>query len=90
MFYGKQYNMARLHKITLTLTEGKLWVTDPALAFATPVRVAREGVGYNRIENFFTSDREYSFKTSGLFAWKVLFQTQGRPGGEKVHVIYTL
>lgn len=91
LYYGKAFNsMARrLYEITLTMPEGAIWVNDPLLAHSYPLRVTREGVGYNRIV-LFSEEKEFTFKRSGLFAWKIIFQTPAGPGGEKVHVIYTI
>lgn len=82
-----------LYELTLTLGAGQDKVGHPLLFGANPIRVTREGVGYNRINNaeLFTDNKMYSFRNSGLFvAYKIVFPIVGGPGGEKVHVIYTI
>lgn len=83
--------MPQVYEISLVLPANRTWVGDPALVNAVPLRVTREGIGYNKIVSFFTNGKpEYSFRNSGIFAYRFVFQTAGAPGGEKIHVIYTI
>jgi hypothetical protein len=79
-----------LHKITLTLGEGNAFVQHPLLAFSYPVKVTRSGVGQNHVALITPGRPEYTFKRSGLVAWKVFFGNVGNPGGEIIDILYTI
>ena len=82
--------MAAVNSIDLILNEGAFFIVEPLLFGTTILRLTRNGIGYNRVADVFSTEREYVFKTSGLFAYKPRFQSAGGPGGDKVHVIYSI
>lgn len=78
-----------LQETTLTLLEGQRVLFTSPLFNSTIIRLTREGVGWKQIANFFTPGLlEFSFRTTGITAYRIVFDQPGGPGGEKIHVIY--
>lgn len=84
--------MAQLYDIKLMLAPGQYFIGDPALIGATVLEVSKNGIHYDLCGiSFSGAAREYSFKTTGLFAWKILFNSavETADGGD-LHIIYSI
>lgn len=79
-----------LYTLDLVQNPGQTLVSHPLLYGAKIVYLTREGMGMVLVglTSPFT-EREYTFKTTGFFAYKLRFYSaSGSP--QKIHVIYKL
>lgn len=86
--------MPQLYDITVTQLPGNFLIIRPELFGADVIHVAKNGMGYTQMrpdEGFSGKPREYAFKKTGLFAYKILFNTAVEPAdGGDVHIIYSI
>ena len=79
-----------IRTLDVTLFAGQQFISNPALFGSKILYLAIDGVGLIQLNGSVAStEREFSFKASGLFAYKPLFFSTSDTA-RKVHVIYKL
>lgn len=82
--------MANVYTLDLVRNVGQFFISHPSLFGARIIYLTRQGVGLIQINGDVpTMNREFSFRTTGLFAYKVVF-FEAAASQENIHIIYKI